>query len=99
MGIEPSTFGILGPKVVGSIPTVARHIFQACPVEVWIHTQSNIANITMSIRMPNNDKDPVLRIERKLAIINEGGVFTKQIKLNMILSPCRHTNNEVTNNY
>jgi hypothetical protein len=22
---------------------VARHIFQACPV--WIHTQSNIANI------------------------------------------------------
>ena len=29
--------------VVGSIPTVARHIFQACPV--WIHTQSNITNI------------------------------------------------------
>ena len=30
------------PKVVGSIPTVARHIFPACPV--WIHTQrqSNI---------------------------------------------------------
>jgi hypothetical protein len=28
------------PKVVGSIPTVARHIFQACPV--WIYTQSNI---------------------------------------------------------
>ena len=27
-------------KVVGSIPTVARHIFQACPV--WIYTQSNI---------------------------------------------------------
>ena len=25
-----------------SIPTVARHIFQACPV--WIYTQSNIAN-------------------------------------------------------
>ena len=23
------------PKVVGSIPTVARHIFQACPV--WIY--------------------------------------------------------------
>jgi hypothetical protein len=35
--------------------------------------------------MPDNDKDPVLRIERKLAIINEGGV-TKQIKLN-ITSP------------
>ena len=28
------------PKVVGSIPTVARHIFQACPL--WIYTQSNI---------------------------------------------------------
>ena len=25
------------PKVVGSNPTVARHIFQACPV--WIYTQ------------------------------------------------------------
>ena len=32
------------PKVVGSIPTVARHIFQlACLV--WIYTQSNIAGI------------------------------------------------------
>jgi uncharacterized damage-inducible protein DinB len=31
------------PKVVGSISTVARHIFQACPV--WIYTQSNITNI------------------------------------------------------
>ena len=31
------------PKVVGSIPTVARHIFQAC--RVWIHTQSNITSI------------------------------------------------------
>ena len=31
------------PKVVGSIPTLARHIFQACPV--WIYTQSNITNI------------------------------------------------------
>ena len=28
------------PKVVGSNPTVARDIFQACPV--WIYTQSNI---------------------------------------------------------
>ena len=26
------------PNVVGSIPTVDRHIFQACPV--WIYTQS-----------------------------------------------------------
>ena len=31
------------PKVVGSIPTVARHIFQACPM--WIYTQSNITSI------------------------------------------------------
>ena len=31
------------PKVVGSIPTVAGHIFQARPV--WIYTQSNITNI------------------------------------------------------
>ena len=30
------------PKVIGSIPTVARHIFQACPV--WIYTQSNISH-------------------------------------------------------
>jgi hypothetical protein len=29
--------------VVGSIPTVAGHIFQARPV--WIYTQSNITNI------------------------------------------------------
>ena len=27
------------PKVIGSIPTVAGHIFQARPV--WIYTQSN----------------------------------------------------------
>ena len=27
------------PKVVGSNPTVARYIFQACPV--WIYTQSS----------------------------------------------------------
>ena len=31
------------PKFVGSIPTVVRHIFQACPV--WIYTQSNITSI------------------------------------------------------
>ena len=30
------------PKVVGSIPTVAGHIFQAR--SVWIYTQSNITN-------------------------------------------------------
>ena len=31
------------PKVVGSIPTVVRHIFQACPVQIY--TQSNITSI------------------------------------------------------
>ena len=34
------------PKVVGSNPTVARHIFQACPV--WIYTQSNITQASYS---------------------------------------------------
>ena len=34
------------PKVVGSNPTVARHIFQACPV--WIYTQSNITQASNS---------------------------------------------------
>ena len=34
------------PKVVGSIPTVNRHIFQAYPV--WIYTQSNITSISIS---------------------------------------------------
>jgi hypothetical protein len=33
------------PKVVDSIPTVAMHIFQACPV--WIYTQSNITSILL----------------------------------------------------
>ena len=33
-------------KVVGSIPTVVRHIFQAWPV--WIYTQSNITSIIFS---------------------------------------------------
>ena len=31
------------PKVVGSIPTVDRHIFRACPVRIY--TQSNITSI------------------------------------------------------
>ena len=36
------------PKVVGSNPTVARHIFQACPV--WIYTQSsNYIHITLFV--------------------------------------------------
>ena len=62
VGFEPTTFGILSnrpdrvaqleehwasiPKVVGSNPTVARHIFQACPV--WIYTQSNITQASYS---------------------------------------------------
>ena len=35
------------PKVVGSIPTVDRHVFQVCPV--WIYTQSNITSIMQEI--------------------------------------------------
>ena len=35
------------PKVVGSIPAVARHIFQACPVWIYMYTQSNITNIIL----------------------------------------------------
>ena len=37
---------VFRPKVVGSIATVAMHIFQACPV--WIYTQSNITNILIN---------------------------------------------------
>ena len=43
----PDTVGIEPTKVVGSIPTVVRHSFQACPV--WIYIQSNMANITSII--------------------------------------------------
>ena len=40
--LEPTCRALASiPKVVGSNPTVARHIFQACPV--WIYTQSNIS--------------------------------------------------------
>ena len=38
-------------QVVGSIPTVVRHIFQACPV--WIYTQSNITSIKVYIIIYN----------------------------------------------
>ena len=34
------------PNIVGSNPTVASHIFQACPV--WIFTQSNITQASSS---------------------------------------------------
>jgi hypothetical protein len=36
------------PKVVGSIPTVAGHIFQLAR-PVWIYTQSNITNILIHL--------------------------------------------------
>ena len=43
------------PKVVGSIPTVAGHIFQARPV--WIYTQSNITNIIFTwVHNTNTEK-------------------------------------------
>ena len=35
------------PKVVGSSPTVARHIFQA--FSVWIYTQSNITQVKYEV--------------------------------------------------
>ena len=35
------------PKAVGSIPTVARHIFQAYPV--WIYTQSNTTRVKLTL--------------------------------------------------
>jgi hypothetical protein len=37
------------PKVIGSNPTVARHIFQASPV--WIYTQSNITQVSKVVVM------------------------------------------------
>ena len=45
------------PKVVGSIPTVVRHIFQACPV--WIYTQSNITSISSRLFSLSSLIDPV----------------------------------------
>ena len=51
------------PKVIGSIPTVARHIFQACPV--WIYTQSNITSILCFYSMYNWTNIFVLEMRRK----------------------------------
>jgi hypothetical protein len=55
-GTESSSFDINAsiPKVVGSIPTVARQIFQAWPV--WIYTQSNITNIIFYLSTPTQKK-------------------------------------------
>ena len=46
----------------GSVPTVARHIFQARPV--WIYTQSNITNnhIHLSTQLTNTGKIILLEI-------------------------------------
>ena len=41
------------PKVVGSNPTVARHIFQACAV--WIYTQSNITQASFKCMVALSD--------------------------------------------
>ena len=69
MGIEPTTrpdhvaqlveYWASIPKVLGSIPTVARHIFQACPV--WIYTQSNITSIifTRVVRVHNTNTEKI----------------------------------------
>jgi hypothetical protein len=60
-----SYIGASIPNVVGSIPTVARHIFQACPV--WIYTQSNITNIIFTwVHNTNTEKNhQLLLIEFK----------------------------------
>jgi hypothetical protein len=39
---DDANLGVVSSNI-GSIPTLARHIFQACPV--WIYTQSNITSI------------------------------------------------------
>ena len=49
------------PKVVGSIHTVARHIFQARPL--WIYTQSNITNIIFTrVHNTNTEKNHITRL-------------------------------------
>jgi hypothetical protein len=54
------------PKVVGSISTVVRHIFQACPV--WIYTQSNITSIRcMSVEKYRNPQKKRRVLRRTLA--------------------------------
>ena len=45
-GIRTYDLWNASPKVVGSNPTVARHIFQACPV--WIYTQSSNTYIILT---------------------------------------------------
>ena len=72
-------------KVVGSIPTVAKHSFQTCPV--WIYTQSNITNITyvsfnnISMTMFLEPEDVASSSEQK-----EG---------NKLTSPSKEADNEV----
>ena len=55
------------PKVVGSIPPVAIHIFQACPV--WIYTQSrNITSIIFTwgwVHYTNTEKKSIVCFVRK----------------------------------
>jgi hypothetical protein len=46
------------PKVVSSIPTVARHIFQACPV--WIHIQRNTTNIIVTWIHNTNNTEKIM---------------------------------------
>jgi hypothetical protein len=50
------------PKVVGSIPTVAGHIFQARR-PVWIYTQSNITSIIFTwVHYTNKEKIMIIRL-------------------------------------
>ena len=52
------------PKVVGSNPTVARHIFQACPV--WIYTQSNITQASYLSEYITPTQQHVVMIKSKV---------------------------------
>jgi hypothetical protein len=38
----------------GGSPTVARHIFQPCPV--WIYTQSNITNMNRNVHLASREQ-------------------------------------------
>ena len=46
---------------LGLIPTVVRHIFQACPM--WIYTQSNITSIIFTrVHYTNTQKIMIIRL-------------------------------------
>ena len=74
------------PKVVGSNPTVARHIFQACPV--WIYTQSRnyIHQVLSSYHLTNNDPTNTSIINKRTAQKDLGVFITTDLKWNHQIS-------------